>query len=314
MLKSISESRNDIRNAPACSYVMPSRVYYHHPDDRQFSLDYVNPHREDVEERVEQYGDDVDVFVEEYELDRPVYVVYTATGASGDAEEVEYDFLEEIEALDPLNRVIAARYASLFETVIRENFEEEGERVQAYKDVDVDAIDDAINQIDWNGTAVEVAGRIASNLILKHPLPNANHRTAIGLVQVYLRRVDPRFSMPDTARPLDGGDEFDWMTWVNEYIKESKRLLTVRRNGKKFYYLEQWGGEVLERTHGIEIWLEEYELDMPPSERWRTYARQHEDLWIEFVTEAVTRSELDVLCETAGLTKHEFANELQELE
>jgi len=252
---------------------VPSRVYYHHPDDKQFSLDYVNPDRETVDEHVEQYDDETDIIVEEYELDRTVYMMYTATGASGAAEEIEYYFLEEIESLDPVNRVIAARYASLFETVIRENYEEEGERVQAYKDVDTEAIDEAIDQIDWNGTAVEVAGRIASDLILKHPLPNANHRTAIGLIQVYLRRVDAEFSMPDTAWPLDGGEEYDWMDWVNEYIEDSKRLLTVRRNGKKFHYLEQWGCEVLERKHGVEIWLEEYELDLAPSDRWRTYAQ-----------------------------------------
>lgn len=293
---------------------MPNRVYYHLPDDEQFSLDYVNPDRETVDDRVDDYDDETDVIVETYELDRTVYVVYTATGASGDAEAIEYDFLDEIEALDPVNRVIAARYASLFETVVRENYEEEGERVEAYKDVDVEAIDDAIDQIDWNGTAVEVAGRIASNLVLKHPLPNANHRTAIGLVQVYLRRVASEFSMPDTARPLDSGEEYDWMEWVDEYIEESKRLLTVRRKGKKFHYLEQWGCEVLERKHGVEIWLEEYELDVSPSERWRAYARQHETLWIDFVTEAVNRSGLDELCETAGLTKHEFADELRELE
>lgn len=292
---------------------MTCRVYYHHPDDRQFSLDYVNPDRDTVEDRVEQYDGETDVIVEEYELDRTVYVMYTATGASGAAEEIEYDFVEEIEELTPANRVIAARFASLFESVLRENYEQEGERVQAYKDVDAAAIDDAIDQIDWNGTTVEVAGRIASNLILKHPLPNANHRTAIGLVQVYLRRVDPDFSMPDTARPLDDGEEYDWMEWVNEYIEESKQLLTVRRNGKKFHYLEQWGCDVIERKHGIELWLDEYELDMPPSDRWRTYAQQHEDLWIEFVAEAVNRSELEVLCETCRLTKHEFADELQEL-
>jgi len=294
---------------------MPSRVYYHHTDNKQFSIDFVNPDRDTVDDRVEQYDDDeTDVIVEEYELDRTVYVVYTTSGASGAAEEIEYDFLEEIEELTPANRVIATRYASLFETVIRENYEEEGERVQAYKDVDVEAIDNALNQIDWNGTAVEVAGRIASNLILKHPLPNANHRTAIGLVQVYLRRVDPEFSMPDTARALDGGEEYDWMEWVNEYIEDSKRLLTVRRNGKKFAYLEEWGCEVLERKHDIEIWLDDYELDLAPSTRWRKYAQEHEKLWIDFVSEAVDRSGLEELREIPGLTKHEFADELQALE
>lgn len=290
------------------------RVHYHHPDDEQFSLDFVNPDREAVDARLGEYDDETDVLVETYDLDRTVHVVYTSTGASGHADELEYDLVEEIEALDAPNRVIATRYVELFQEVLRVNYEEEGERVKAYKDVDAEAIGEALDQIDWDGTATEVAGRIASNLVLEHALPNANHRTAIGLIQIYLRRIDAQFSMPETARQLGSPDEYDWMEWVDEYIEESKRLLTVRRNGAKFHYLEQWGCDVVERTHGIEIWLEDYELDLPPSERWTTYAREHEALWIDFVEEAVSRTDRDVLSETSSLSKHEFADELQKLD
>ena len=254
---------------------MANRVFYHHEHDKQFSVDFATPDLEAVAKRVIEYEGSMSVKVETYELDRTVYVVYTASGASGAADAIEYDLVEYIDSMDPANSVIATRLVDVFRNVLEENYEEEGERVQAYKDIAAQEIEPALNQIDWNGTAAEVAGRLISNLILKHTLPNANHRTAIGMSQLYLRRVDPDFSMPATATQLDGTDEYDWMRWVNDYINESKRLLTVRRKGDRFRYLEEFGCDVLVRKHGIEIPLEEYESE--PGVVWRfTKARSRQ--------------------------------------
>lgn len=134
------------------------------------------------------------------------------------------------------------------------------------------------------------------------------------MCQLYLRRVNADFSMPETATPLDEADEYDWMEWVNDYINESKRILTVRRNGGRFKYLEEFGCDVVVRKHGIEIPLEEYKLDLRRSERWRWYAQRHEDLWIDFTEEAVRRAGTTELVNTDSLPKHEFADELKELE
>lgn len=290
---------------------MPDRVFYHHPVDRQFSLDYVNPDAERVGERVADYEPSTSVKVREYDLDRSVYVVYTNSGADGAADELDIQVADRVEALDDPNAVIAARYIRIFKNVLERNYEEEGERVQAYKNVDPEAIGRALEQTDWDGSAVEVAGRLASNLILKHPLPNANHRTAIGMIELYLSRLEPAFTMPATARELE--DEYAWMEWVNEYIEQSKRLLTVRRKGDKFQYLSQWGCDVLERKHDVEIWLDDYDLDLAPSERWTQYAREHEQLWIEFVEEAVQKTDIDRLEDTSALSRHEFEQELSDV-
>ena len=134
------------------------------------------------------------------------------------------------------------------------------------------------------------------------------------MCQLYLRRVNPEFSMPETATQFDVTDEYDWMEWVNEHINESKRLLTVRRKGGRFKYLEKFGCDVLVRKHDIEIPLEEYLLDLQQSERWRRYAERHEELWIEFTEEAVRRAEMTELLDTDGISKHEFADELKEIE
>ncbi|ELZ12527.1 hypothetical protein C479_04002 [Halovivax asiaticus JCM 14624] len=292
---------------------MTNRVPYHHDLDKQFSVDFVTPELEAVGDRIVGYEAHKSVKVESFELDRTVYVVYTASGASGAADEIDYDLVEYIDSMGPANGVIATRLVEVFRNVLDENYQEEGNRVQAYKNIAAEEIEPALNQVDWNGTAVEVAGRLASNLILKHALPNANHRTAIGMSQLYLKRVDPEFSMPETAIQPDGADEYDWMEWVNDYINESKRLLTVRRKGGRFKYLEEFGCDVLVRKHDIEIPLEEYELDLQRSERWRKYAEQHEELWIDFTERAVRRAEMVDLLDTDGLSKHEFADELKEL-
>ncbi len=292
---------------------MVNRVPYHHEQDVQFSVDFVSPNLEAIGDRVVGYDPHKSVKVESVELDRTVYVVYTASGASGAADEIEYDLVEYIGSMEPANAVIATRLVDVFRTVLEENYEEEGTRVRAYKDIAAEEIEPALNQIDWTGTAVEVAGRLAANLILKHVLPNANHRTAIGMSQLYLKRVNPGFSMPETAIQSEGTDEYDWMAWVNDYINESKRLLTVRRKGGRFKYLEKFGCDVLVRKHDVEIPLEAYELDLQPSQRWRMYANRHEKLWVTFTGEAVRRAGMTDLLDTDGLTKREFADTLREL-
>lgn len=158
-----------------------------------------------------------------------------------------------------------------------------------------------------------MAGRLASNLILKHALPNANHRTAVALVRFYLRRLSPGLSIPETAKEIDP-ETFDWRDWVNEYINESKRLLTVRRKNVRLKYLREFGATTLERKHGVKIELTTYELDMHPSEAKEFYAREHEGLWINFVEDAVKRADHPELMNTSGLPKSEFAERIRDLD
>ena len=43
--------------------------------------------------------------------------------------------------------------------------------MEAYKNIDIDALPEAFDETSWEGTATDVAGRLASNLILKRPSP-----------------------------------------------------------------------------------------------------------------------------------------------
>lgn len=91
-----------------------------------------------------------------------------------------------------------------------------------------------------------------SNLILRHSLPNANHRTGIAMLQFCIESVDPEFEMPRTHI-----DDDTWREWANTYIVDSKRLITVRRNNLRFKQLEDLDVDLVERKDGIQIRLAE---------------------------------------------------------
>jgi len=288
-------------------------VYYHYPEDKQFSLDFVNADPADVVTRIVEYNDEVAVKVRQYTLDEAFYVVYTSRGDRGVVKDLDFDLSDALERMDPDNGVIVTRLLEIYRALLSQNEEEEGTPVEAYKNIDIDAFPDALDEVSWDGSATDVAGRLASNLILKHALPNANHRTAVAMMQFYLRRINLDFSMPETAVESET-ESYDWRDWVNEYIEESKRLLTVRRKNVPFKHLREFGATTLERKHGVLIDLTEYELDMYPHEAKEKYAREHEQLWIEFVEEAVERAGYPEMKNASALFKAEFAERIRQLE
>jgi hypothetical protein len=273
----------------------------------------VNADPADVVSRIVEYDDEVAVKVRQYTLDEAFYVVYTSRGDRGVVKDLDFDLSDALERMDPDNGVIVTRLLEIYRALLSQNEEEEGTPVEAYKNIDIDVFPDALDEVSWDGSATDVAGRLVSNLILKHALPNANHRTAVAMMQFYLRRINLDFSMPETAVESET-ESYDWRDWVNEYIEESKRLLTVRRKNVPFKHLREFGATTLERKHGVLIDLTEYELDMYPHEAKEKYAREHEQLWIEFVEEAVERAGYPEMKNASALSKAEFAERIRQLE
>lgn len=289
-------------------------VYYHHPGDKQFSLDFVHPEPGETLSRVVGYDDEIAVKVRAYDLEESFYAIYTTSTFSGTpVREMEFDLNAALESVGDACSTIVLRLMDTYRTIVSENEEEKGTPVEAYKQEDVRELADALDRVTWTGSATDVAGRLASNVILNHALPNANHRTGVALIQFYLRRLDPEFSMPETYVEVDP-ETYDWREWVNSYINESKRLLTVRRKNVLFKHVQGFGATTLERKHGIEIDLSAYELDMHPSEAKEVYAEDHEKLWIDFVEEAVERVGHAELKETPAMSKTEFAAAIRDLE
>jgi len=95
---------------------------------------------------------------------------------------------------------------------------------------------------------------------------------------------------------------------VNEYIVESERILTVRRNTTAFSLLAEWGWDVVKRKNDIEIELGAYDLDLNRSEAFENYGEVHTDLCTEFLSESVARAGHDELLSTDGIRKAEFVS------
>ena len=145
-----------------------------------------------------------------------------------------------------------------------------------------------------------------SNLILRHSLPNANHRTGIAMLQFCIESVDPDFEMPRTHV-----DDDTWREWVDPYIIDSKRLITVRRNNLRFKQLEELDVDLVERKDGIQIRLAEFELDMHWREALTEYAGQHESHCTDFAQAVLERAGRDDLLDRQGPTKQEFITYLE---
>ncbi|GAD53696.1 hypothetical protein MBEHAL_2456 [Halarchaeum acidiphilum MH1-52-1] len=234
-------------------------------------------------------------------------MLYTNRGASGTVEDLDVEFEDVLDEMSPQNRTITVRLLQIFEEIIEETELAEDAKLEIYKRIELARIPDALERVDWTGTAVDIAGQLMSTLILKHALPNANHRTSISMAQWYLESIQTGFSFPSFAT-----EEYDWKAWVNEYITESKRLLTVRRNTTAFSLLAEWGCDVVKRKNGIEIVLAEYDLDLTRSEAYAYYGDAHTELCTDFLSESVTRAGYDELRNIEGIGQAEFVSFLDE--
>lgn len=279
---------------------MVDQVYYHHPENDQYSLAYVTREKEDVN------SSGGDAIIERYDLDEGVFVLYTNRGDSGTVDDIDQDFDDEVDRMPHDDRIITVRLLQVFEEVVEEKRIEEDEKLELYKEIEIGRIPDAINRVDWSSTAVDVAGQLTSTLVLKHALPNANHRTAIAMAEWYLESSKSGYSVPNLAM-----EDFGWMDWVDEYIAESKRILTVRRNTKAFSLLQEWGCDTIERKGAVTIDLETCDLDYRRSEALREYAERHTELCTDFMAETVERAGHEELLRSDGATKAEFVTHLE---
>jgi hypothetical protein len=280
---------------------MDNYVHYHHPEHPQYSLAYVTTDREQISPRTDDH------FIEQYELDKDVFILYTNHGTSGTVDDLDEDFEAALDTMAQEDRQITISLLQIFEEIIEQKQIEEDEKLEIYKQIELNRIPEAIAEVEWNRAAVDVAGQLMSTLILKHALPNANHRTSIGLSQWYLESIKTGFSFPDFAT-----EDYEWKRWVDEYIADSKRILTVRRNMTAFSLLAEWGCDVVKRKNDVEIALAEYNLDFSQSEAYIHYGEMHTDLCTEFIIESVKRAEYEELISGDGVPKTEFVRYLEE--
>lgn len=285
-----------------------SLVHYHHPDDDQFSLDFVNPDRDRIDEKLGTYDENIETRVRSYDLERELYVLYTKKNEVTDAEAVQYDFDTAFAQMEPDTRVIVRYFLDAFDSIRKKKRDEESVSLDAYKSVDIERIPDALEEVDWSGTTPQIGGQLASNLLLCHSLPNANHRTAFSMFEGYVKATaGSAFELPSMIT-----DDYEWQTWVDEFIVDSKRLLTVRRNVGRFRYLSKFGCTTVRRKGGIDISLAEYDLEMHTHEALSEYATRHERRTVTFAEKLLERTNNTRLVEESGLSKSEFAEYIRQ--
>lgn len=98
--------------------------------------------------------------------------------------------------------------------------------VRWYKDLDIQSLRRALQALDWNGSHLDVASRIISDIILAHPFPNANHRTSIYLARKYLESVG--IDWPHYTLRGRGAKRLHRET--KPFFIESKYLLQIHRH------------------------------------------------------------------------------------
>jgi len=93
---------------------MTDHVYYHHPDDPQYSLAYVTLDRDEIT------TSEQDAIIEHYDLDEEFFVLYTNRGASGTVENIDGEFEDTLDQMSPQDRTITVRLLQIFEEIIEE--------------------------------------------------------------------------------------------------------------------------------------------------------------------------------------------------
>lgn len=279
-------------------------VHYHHPQSEGFSLQYSSISPADLYSRQEEL--DGATKLVGYPFDTPVYVLYESEREVEVSSDIDFDsewLSDRISELSRDGQVVAFRLVELLEAAVDVR---EAEEFRLYKAFEPQKIQQALDHVSWGATLPQVGGELMSNLILRHSLPNANYRTAIAMLQFCIESQVPDFAMPRTHV-----DDAAWREWVDPYIVDSKRLITVRRNNVRFKQLQELDVDVVERKDGIQIQLADFELDMYWREALSIYAGQHEKHCTAFARALLEQADREDLLERTGPQRQEFVEYLE---
>jgi len=270
---------------------VPNVLPYHIGYRNQYSLEFVNPDREEFKEHLANRTitegaafKSREVTIETDDGTRTLYAVYCNTVPELILEEQTVDEIEGIfdsDYTDDQIQVLGV-IIDVFNGIAKRVEEEDGS-FSIYKDMNLRKIPEILEYPNWGDEDVAViGGQLLSRFILAHPMPNANHRTAIGLLERYLRSHGDQLSLSDT------GQQGTWYDWARPYIHDSKRLLTVRRNMHVFRYARKFGIDVVRRKNDVDIDLREY--DLSADDPFAHFGTAHEKRSIDFVETILEQS------------------------
>lgn len=263
---------------------MTNVLPYHVGPENRYSLEFVSPDYETFKEQLAERTTNEGTSYKSREIPiegdggpRSLYAIYSNAVPQSALEPPSTEeigrILDTVYTNDQLQ--VLGVVIDVFSGITEATVEEAG-RFTIYKELALRKIPDVLDHPDWgNAPVTVVGGQLLSRFILAHPMPNANHRTAIGLLERYLRSTSDQLSVPET------GQHGVWYEWARPYIHDSKRHLTVRRNAHTLRYAREFGVDVVRRKNDVEIDLHEYDLSV--DDPFAHFGARHEARSIEFV-------------------------------
>lgn len=267
----------------------PTVLQYHLPTDNRYSISYITENIREGEERATELEKDpsTDVVSGQVEVNgKSVYHIYTRNNPDEYIESFpgDQDIEEWTSSLTQDDAQFLQLVFDAFEGVIG-TVQEEDVGFELYKQMAYDRLLTVPNRVEWKQSIPEVAAELLSKFILIHPMPNSNHRTALGVVDRYIASYDDSFAMPDT------GEDQSWYPWASDFVFSSKRLLTLRRKLPLLKHIHECGYDSVRRKDGAEIDLTE--VDFNRSNPRKHYTQKHLVRSQEFI---------DLLLERTGFT------------
>lgn len=277
-------------------------LYYHLERDNRYSLAYIADNKQDVAEWTTKYRNRI-VVENDTVGGETQYLIYKKSKTGSPLE----DFTED-EIIEWLHENFTSEEQQALVAIIRafhgvlDEIEEKGGTFTLYKQSNFEKVPAILESVSWERDVPSVAGELLSQFILQHPMPNANHRTGIAFMSRYLATMDDSFEMVDT------GEEGRWYQWAESYIHDSKRLGTLRRKTALFRYARKQGYDIVERKEGIEIDLNQYDLNRTDFHDY--YQKRHTERSIEFARTVLDETGFEHLREEIDDGKEAFLRRL----
>lgn len=279
--------------------------YHEDRDDLVLSLRFVctsERKAESVVEDIEQRAAPdvrVETSTERYSFDEPFYAVYAARSHPRTFPDRWDEDLSDDEV------VLVDSVINTFRGVQQE-WERRGKPLNYYKEPNPGRIVEAFDDVEWCQSVPTVGGELMSSLILKHALPNANHRTAVAYLRTYLQSF---LADGNVEFRHAGNYEGDWHEWARAHVFESKRLLMIRRRPDLLRHAKRLGVETVRRKSGIEVDLTAQEFEDGSIRRMAEEG--HRNRCVQFAKEILERSSLDHLISSQDDGRRAFVDRLR---
>jgi len=264
----------------------PRTLQYHLSRDNQYSIAYIDDNIERAKSRREELEEDqtVSVIGAEIIMDgAPVYHIYTKNEPEAYLQSVEeYDSVSNwLDSLSEDDFQFMQLVYDAFEGVL-DAVEDDEADFELYKRMDHKELVKIPNEIEWKQSVATVGAHLVSRFIQIHPMPNSNHRTALGVADRYFASYDDSFAMPDT------GEDQSWYPWAADYVFDSKRLFTLRRKLRLLQRARECGYESARRKDGAEINLTE--IDFSRGGYTSYYGTKHKERTQEFIKRLLAKT------------------------